>query len=278
MLYQRCSNSSIHLPQLSLSLSGITEFSTEETDRLLYTAIEQGLCHWDLCPSHLQEEEALAIRTGEFLKTSHYRGDLLLSTGISLREKPFYRQTGARGIREHVDRLLNLLGTDYLDIFYLSDAQIDTSVEESLEALKREIDRGRILYGALRDFNTSESQKRIDLMKEMGIPALVIRANYSLEQRWVEQTLDHLMEMSELNMIASNPLARSEEQNLKLKEIARQRDQTMDQLSLSWLLHQPFVNSILIPCRSGDFIQEACRAMDNLTFSEEEAELISQTE
>lgn len=275
MLYQRCADSSIHLPQLSLSLSGLGDLSPDEGERILSHSLEQGICHWDLCPSSPQEEEALFLRTADYIKSSFYREDLFLSAGISCREKSFFRAAGARGIRQQIDRTLSQLGVDYLDLFYISDPQGDTAAEESLQALKREIDRGRILYGGIRDFNTSECQKRIDLMREMAIPPLVIRASYSLENRWVEQTLDHLMEMSGLNMIATDSLHRTEEQEETLKGLAQKRGQTVDQISIAWILHQPFVNSLLLPCRSEKFIQEACRARDNQAFSEEEIDQIT---
>jgi L-glyceraldehyde 3-phosphate reductase len=61
---------------------------------------------------------------------------------------------------------------------------------------------------------------------------------------------------------------------LELNEIARQRSQTLAQLALAWILHQPGVTSVLMGASSAAQIEENVATINNLSFSKDELDRI----
>lgn len=57
-------------------------------------------------------------------------------------------------------------------------------------------------------------------------------------------------------------------------DVALQRGQTLAEMSLSWLLAQDVVTSVLIGASKADQILDNIKALENLNFSAEELELI----
>lgn len=249
MIYKRCGQSSIHLPQLSLDLGGRLHEGTPiiHPNKILYTALELGICSWDISSDDIATFQKSEDLLKDFLQERGKRDDLFLASGISPRNRPFYRSNGRKGIRQELDRLLPELGCDYLDLFYLSDPFQDGAAEEAAATLACEINRGRILYAGLSGFTTSDTQKWMDCLQDAGVSTLLVKHPYSPAQRLVEQTLDHLLEMTHTGLCASSPFLLEEKDKAAFETLAKKRNQSTLQLILSWLFRQNYVNSVLLP-------------------------------
>lgn len=249
MIYKRCGKSSIHLPQLSLDLGGRLDGGTPiiHPVKNLYAALELGICSWDISSENISTFQKSEDLLKDFLQERGKREDLFLASGISPKNRPFFRSNGRKGIRQELDRLLPELGCDYLDLFYLSDPFQDGTAEEAAAALASEIDRGRVLYGGLSGFNTSDTQKWMDCLKDAGVPTLLVKHPYSPTQRQVEQTLDHLLEMTHTGLCASSPFYLEEKEKTAFTTLAKKRNQSTLQLILSWLFRQNYVDTVQLP-------------------------------
>ena len=62
----------------------------------------------------------------------------------------------------------------------------------------------------------------------------------------------------------------------QLNEIARQRNQTMAQMALAWLLKDNRVTSVLIGASKPDQLSDCLLCLENIVFSETELEQIEQ--
>ena len=62
----------------------------------------------------------------------------------------------------------------------------------------------------------------------------------------------------------------------ELKAIADQRRQSLAQMSLAWVLHQPFVTSVIIGCRNVGQLEDNLGSIANLQFDPAELEQIDQ--
>ncbi|MFA7226562.1 MAG: aldo/keto reductase, partial [Dysgonamonadaceae bacterium] len=60
----------------------------------------------------------------------------------------------------------------------------------------------------------------------------------------------------------------------KLNEIATQREQTMAEMALAWVLRDERVTSAIIGARNVNQIKDNLKALDNLSFTQEELEHI----
>jgi L-glyceraldehyde 3-phosphate reductase len=59
-----------------------------------------------------------------------------------------------------------------------------------------------------------------------------------------------------------------------LDAIAQERGQKLSQMAIAWILRQPQVASVLIGASSANQLKENVKALDNLSFTEDELGLI----
>ena len=59
-----------------------------------------------------------------------------------------------------------------------------------------------------------------------------------------------------------------------LNEIAHDRNQTLSQMALAWLLRDPVVTSVIIGTTSVEHLQDNLKATEHLTFTAEEIQQI----
>lgn len=273
MIYRCCGKSSIHLPVISLAVSSLDLDALECTlESLLENALDLGLLHWDL--SSTTNSLALEKRVFHFIKDRNCRDQIFLSSNVREPQTPFFRAAGRRGIRQELDRFLSASDLDYLDLLYIEDIHGDVPPEESIEALHREIIQGRVLYGGLKDFNTSDSQCRMDLMSELNIPMLLHQQNYSPEKRTVERTLDHLLEVSSSRLAARGPFV-PQTKEVPWSDLAMTHEMTAQQLALKWVLRQEYCATVLLAPTSIKKLAEAEKVCNNLKLSDD---LIAETE
>ncbi len=61
---------------------------------------------------------------------------------------------------------------------------------------------------------------------------------------------------------------------LQLNEIAKNRGQSLAQMSIAWLLKNPVVTSVLIGASSVTQLKDNLQSLDNIDFTDEELKLI----
>ncbi|MBW3625395.1 MAG: aldo/keto reductase, partial [Armatimonadetes bacterium] len=62
----------------------------------------------------------------------------------------------------------------------------------------------------------------------------------------------------------------------RLDRIAKERGQTLAQMALAWILRKPAVTSALIGASKASQIEENVKALDNLSFSDDELNAINE--
>jgi L-glyceraldehyde 3-phosphate reductase len=167
-------------------------------------------------------------------------------------------------------------------IFFIRTGLIpDTPFEETMQALATAVQSGRALYAGLSNYNAEQSRKAISILKQLGIPCLIHQPKYSMFVRDAEGGLLDVLEENGVGCIPFSPLAQglltdrylkgipessraakavflkssdiTEErlqQIRKLNDIAAQRNQTLAQMALAWLLKDKRVTSVLIGASS----------------------------
>ncbi|RYE04617.1 MAG: hypothetical protein EOP44_05645, partial [Sphingobacteriaceae bacterium] len=63
----------------------------------------------------------------------------------------------------------------------------------------------------------------------------------------------------------------------KLNELAQQRNQSLAQMALSWILKDQRVTSVLIGASKPAQLADSLKCLDNTAFSEEELKVINET-
>ncbi|WP_028865848.1 aldo/keto reductase [Psychromonas aquimarina] len=315
MHYQRCGSSGILLPRLSLGLwqnFGETD-SLSNARALLHTAFDLGINHFDLANNYGPSYGAAESTFGQILKRDllPYRDELLISSkaGYDMWAGPY----GIGGSRKYLvsscDQSLKRTGLDYFDIFYHHKPDPDTPLEESMQALDFIVRSGRALYVGISNYQAEQTQKAVEILRELGTPLLIHQPRYNLFDRWIEDGLTDVLREQAVGSIVFSPLAqglltdkylqgvpensraaRSEivhlnEQHITpdkitkvkaLNELALARGQNLAQMAVAWTLHNPAVTSCLIGASKKEQICSAAGALKNLNFTQEELIMINE--
>jgi aryl-alcohol dehydrogenase-like predicted oxidoreductase len=169
-------------------------------------------------------------------------------------------------VKKAIERSLQNLGTDYIDLYYLHRLDPSTPIEETVEAMAELVKEGKIGYIGLSEVSSETIRKA-----QAVFPITAVQTEYSLFERTVEEAgiLATLQELG-IGFVAYSPLGRgflSENELIKspddfpendfrryiprfqgeqfykniqlvnkMKSIAQNKGITVSQLSIAWVL------------------------------------------
>ncbi len=308
MVYRRCGKSGIRLPALSLGLwHNFGDVDDEVVYRkTLRTAFDCGITHFDLANNYGPPPGSAEINFGKILKEDFaaYRDELIISTkaGYYMWPGPYGEWGSKKNLVASLDQSLKRMQLDYVDIFYHHRPDPDTPLEETMAALDLIVRQGKALYVGLSNYRSADAAKAFAMLKELGTPCLIHQPKYSMFERWVET--DGLLDVLEANgvgCIPFSPLAQglltnkylhgipegsratkgvflkkeqiTEEVLIKveaLNAIAADRNQSLAQMALAWLLKDERVTSVLIGASSPAQLIDSVACLGNIVFSGDE--------
>ncbi len=307
--YNRCGNSGLLLPAVSLGLWHNFGDATPVTParEMIHRSFDLGITHFDLANNYGPPPGSAEENFGRILKQdlSAYRDELIISTkaGYLMWPGPYGEWGSRKYILASLDQSLKRMGLDYVDIFYSHRFDPDTPLEETVGALETAVRQGKALYVGLSSYSAAKTREAWKMLKERNIPCIIHQPSYSMLNRWVEEELLDTLDDIGMGCICFSPLAQGmltdkylggipegsraakkapsfrtgeflSEENLtrikNLNEIAKRRDQSLAQMALAWVLRRKEVTSVLIGASSPRQIQENVDALNNLEFSPEE--------
>ena len=310
--YRRCGKSGLMLPAISLGLwhnfGAITPLQTQQA--LLRTAFDNGITHFDIAnnygPPYGEAERNFGILFQRDWKP--LRDELIISSkaGYDMWPGPYGDHGSRKYLMASIDQSLKRTGLDYFDIFYHHRPDPDTPIEETMGALYDIVKSGKALYVGISNYNAEQAREAARVLKEMGMHLLIHQPNYSMLNRTIEQGLTDVLREEGVGCIAFGPLAGgrltnrylngipadsraghdprylrpeaiTEELLSKVRELnalALERGQSLAQMALAWTLRLPEVTTALIGASRPEQITVNVKALDNLSFTEEELQKI----
>ena len=313
MKYSRCGESGVLLPAVSLGLwhnfGSVDDF--ENGRRIIRRAFDRGITHFDLANNYGPAPGTAEENFGRILKMDFpgsLRDELLISTkaGYHMWEGPYGEWGSKKYLVSSLDQSLKRMGLEYVDIFYHHRPDPDTPIEESMMALDLIVRQGKALYAGISNYQAKEAKKAIKILKQLGTPCLIHQPKYSMFERWVEGGLLDVLEEHGVGCIPFSPLAQglltdkylkgipegsraakehgflktqdiTDEKIVKIKKLnslAQQRNQSLAQMALAWILKDKRVTSVLIGASSVEQLDNNINALDNLQFSKDELSAI----
>lgn len=312
MNYRRCGKSGILLPEISLGLWH--NFGQNSDRKTVYEivkyAFDHGITYFDLANNYGPPPGAAEENFGLLLKQEFagFRDEMIIATKAGHRMWPGpYGDGGSRkNILTSIDKSLKRLQIDYVDIFYSHRYDSETPLEETLQALSDIVHQGKALYIGLSKYPIEEAKRAFQLLKAAGTPCLVYQDRYNLITRNVEKQHLDTCQSNGSGFVAFSPLAqgiltgkylhgipedsRAAHPNgfLKreqitpetirkvssLQRIAKERKQTLAQMSLSWLLQDHRVTSVITGARSVEQLSSNLECISNTNFSTDELQTI----
>ena len=148
MIYNRCGNSGLKLPAVSLGLwhnFGDTG-SYETMKQICCTAFDNGVTHFDLANNYGPEPGSAEKNFGRILKEDleQYRDELIISTkaGYDMWPGPYGNWGSRKYLLASLDQSLKRMGLEYVDIFYHHRMDPETPLEETMGALAQAVASG----------------------------------------------------------------------------------------------------------------------------------------
>ena len=313
MTYNRCGNSGLMLPSVSLGLwHNFGETSPySNMKQLCLTAFDNGITHFDLANNYGPKPGEAEINFGRILREEFcgYRDELIISTkaGYEMWDGPYGNWGSRKSLLSSLDQSLSRLKLDYVDIFYHHRPDPNTPLEETMGALSQAVTSGKALYVGLSNYSGSQLTAACQILNELKCPFIINQNRYSIFDRTIEQNgLKAEAVNLKKGIIAFSPLAQGmltdrylngvpEDSRIKtdgrflkesaltdeklekirgLSKIAARRGQTLAEMALAWILKDSAVTSVLIGASKPSQILDNIKALDNTSFSPEELEEI----
>ncbi len=313
MKYNRCGNSGLLLPAVSLGLwhNFGTNGNFDVMQDMCRTAFDHGITHFDLANNYGPVPGAAEENFGRILKKGlgAYRDELVISTkaGFDMWEGPYGNWGSKKYLVASLDQSLSRMGLEYVDIFYHHRPDPETPLEETVRALDGIVKAGKALYVGISNYNKEQTIAAAKMFSELGTPFIINQRRYSMLSRDIEhEGLKDYAAKNGIGIITYCPLAqglltdrylkgipedsriRTDGRFLKenmvdeatlskvraLNEIEKDRGQTLAQMELSWILRDGDITSVLIGASKVSQILDNLGTVNAPAFSAEEREKI----
>lgn len=314
MPYRRCGKSGVLLPEISLGLwhnfGGVD--TLENSTAKIHYAFDHGITHFDLAnnygPPYGSAEETFGIIMKNSMRP--FRDELFISTkaGHDMWDGPY----GEWGSRKHLisslDQSLKRMNLEYVDLFYSHRFDPNTPLEETLQALTDIVRSGKALYVGISKYPEEAAKFAYEYLKKNQTPCLIYQGKYNIFDREPENNgILNGCENNGVGFIAFSPLAQGlltnrylngipqdsrigrggflKKESLtpetlqkisKLNDLATQRNQSLAQMAISWILKDQRVTSVIIGAGSVEQLADNLKSLEGPGFLTEELELINQ--
>jgi len=314
MIYNRCGNSGLMLPALSLGLwHNFSESDHFENIRdILHLAFDKGVTHFDLANNYGPPPGSAEITFGKVLREDFksYRDEMVISTkaGWKMWDGPYGDWGSKKYLVSSLDQSLKRMGMEYVDIYYHHRPDPYTPMEETMATLDLIVRQGKALYVGVSSYSAAQTEKAIALLRELGTPCLIHQPKYSMFERWIEGGLLDVLGNEGVGCIAFSPLAQGlltnkylkgipedsraalhrgngaiEEGEItedkikkvsRLNEIALNRGQNLAQMALSWVLRDERVTSVLLGVSKPGQLTDSLKCLHAAPFTASELHMI----
>lgn len=287
-MYQRCGNSGVMLPKVSLgfwhNFGSVDPY--ERSRAITHYAFDHGITHFDLAnnygPPYGSAEETMGrLMDDDF---HPYRDELFIASkaGYDMWPGPYGNWGSRKYLIASLDQSLKRMHLDYVDLFYSHRYDPNTPLEETLQALVDIVKSGKALYVGISRWPLEALKTADNYLCERDVPLLIYQGRLNMLDRepMDEGILEYCKEHG-IGFIAFSPLAQglltdrymngiptdsrmAREHFLKkealtpqlmnylqeLNKEAAKRGESIAQQALRWVLNQQGVTSVLVGASS----------------------------
>ena len=249
-------------------------------------AFDNGITHFDLAnnygPIPGSAEETLGRLMDEDFRP--YRDELFISTkaGYEMWQGPYGNWGSRKYMIASLEQSLKRMRLDYVDLFYSHRYDPSTPLEETLQALVDIVRQGKALYVGISRWPLEATRFAHQYLKEHDVPMLIYQGRLNMLDRAPQQDgiLDFCSQEG-VGFISFSPLAQGlltdrylhgipensrmskgkflKEEMLTPELLAQlrvwndeaaEKGQSLAEMALTWILHQPGVTSVLVGASS----------------------------
>lgn len=246
----------LNMPKLGL---GTWPMLGEECTRAVEQALALGYRHVDTAAAYNNEDAV-----GQALANSPTPREQ-----IHVTTKVWWDQLQPDAMRHSMDRSLNALRSEYVDLFMLHWPTTDWDLPRTIEALVSFREQGLARNIGVANFPLPLLRK---VVEELGAPLSAIQVEYHVLLG--QNALLNYARQHDLAVTAYTPLARNKVSQIPaIRQIAAKHGVLPTQIALKWLLDQP--NVAAIPKASSESNQLANLAALDVRLDDEDRALIA---
>ncbi len=197
-------------------------------------------------------------------------------------------------IEQELDASLDRLGMDTVDLYQIHRWDDETPIEQTLRAMDDAVRREKVRSLGASSMWTHQFAEALHTSDRLGLDQfLTMQNHYNLLYREEEREMLPYCQKQDIAVIPWSPLARGylarpheefdatargesddyarehpyfegngQEINERVQELADQKDATMAQIALSWVLHKEWVDAPIVGTTSVEHLEEAVEALD----------------
>jgi len=292
MQYRYLGNSGFKVSELIYGnwLTHATQIENDAAYATVHAALEGGITTFDT--ADVYANQAAEVVLGEALKGQRREGlEILTKVYWPVSEKkPNDTGLSRKHIMESINGSLKRLQTEYVDLYQAHRFDVETPLEETMQAFADIVRQGKALYIGVSEWNAEQIRAGHKLSKELGFQLISSQPQYSMLWRVIEAEVIPTCEELGISQIVWSPMAQgvltgkylpgqpvpenSRAANEKvnsfiqklltdevltkvqeLKPIAEELGVTMAQFALAWVLQNKNVSSAIVGATTPDQIK-----------------------
>jgi len=269
--------------------------SEDDSRPFIKRALELGINFFDTANVYSGGESELVL--GRAIRDFTRRDEVVLATKVwgPVRPGPNGRGLSRKSILAEVDKSLQRLGTDYIDLYIIHRFDPDTPLEETLEALNDVVRAGKARYVGASSMHAWQLMKAIGIQRANRWATFISMQNYyNLLYREDEREMVGLCASEGVGLTPWSPLARGRlarpwtddpgthrsktdayAKTLfaktgdidkpiidRVNDIARENGVPPAQIAMAWLLRQPAVASPVVGATKLHHLEDAAASLD----------------
>ncbi len=283
------------------------QVQVDEATRMVDLCLEHGINFFDTADVYSKGDSETIL--GKALKGKRHNALISTKSTFPMGDGPNDKGSSRHHLIRACEASLKRLGTDHIDLYFMHGFDALTPVEETLRALDDLVRSGKISYIGASNFSGWHLMKSLATSEKYGLARYVVyQGYYSLVGRDYEWELMPLgLDQGVATMVWSplgwgrltgkirrgqppqagriaeggsegGPIV--EEAYLydvvdALDRVAKERNKTVPQVALNWLLSRPTVANIVIGARNADQLKQNLGAL-GWKLSPEEIALLDQ--
>lgn len=286
MIYRNPSTSSLSISEIGFGCMSLGK-DHEEDARIIHHAIDLGINFFDT--ADLYDKGMNEIALGKAIKGK--RSQVIISTKVGNQ----WRADGSGWdwnprksyILEAVDKSLERLQIDYIDLYQLHGGTIEDPIDETIEAFEILKQQGKIRYYGISSIRPNVIREYV---KRSSIVSVMMQ--YSLLDRRPEESCLQLLKENNIGVLARGSLAQgllvdkpakeylghSKEEVEKAAKAVNELsadERTPAQTAIQFVLHNAAITSAVVGIRTREQLQEVSGAANASVLSSTEMQLLN---
>jgi aryl-alcohol dehydrogenase-like predicted oxidoreductase len=276
--------------------------SEQDGRTFIKRALDFGINFFDTANNYSDGESEAVL--GRAIRDFALRDEVVLATKVCapVRPGPNGRGLSRKAVLSEVDKSLQRLCTDYIDLYQIHLFDKETPLEETLSALNDVVRAGKVRYLGAANLHAWQLMKALGIQRANGWSIFISIQNlYNLLNREEEREMLPLCLSEEVGANPWSPLARgrltrpwSDEPTTeraktdalarelfertaaidkpvidRLTEVAQQRELPASQIALAWMLRNPAIAAPIVGATKIDHLDDAVAALSIKLSSEE---------